>query len=107
MQQRDGYWHASLLDPEAYPSPETSATGFITYGLAYGVRTGLLEKDRYLPIVMKGWDAMCRAVSDNGRLGYVQPIGGDPQKVSAEMTQVYGVGSFLSLGSEIYQLAVK
>src|SRR5690554_7406192 len=24
LQGRDGYWHTSLLDPETYPSPETS-----------------------------------------------------------------------------------
>lgn len=37
LQNKDGFWHASLLDPDSYPSPETSATGFIVYGLAYGV----------------------------------------------------------------------
>ena len=37
LQGKDGYWHASLLDPDSYPSPETSATGFIVYGLAYGI----------------------------------------------------------------------
>ena len=43
LQSPDGYWHASLLDPASYPSPETSATGFIVYGLAYGVNAGLLD----------------------------------------------------------------
>ena len=104
LQQEDGYWRASLMDAASYPSPETSATGFIAYGLAYGVRSGILDKNLFLPAVMKGWNAMCRAVSPEGRLGYVQPIGGDPQKVVAEMTQVYGCGAFLSLGYEIYSL---
>lgn len=104
LQQDDGYWRASLLDAASYPSPETSATGFIAYGLAYGVRSGILDKERFLPAVMRGWDAMCRAVSSEGRLGYVQPIGGDPQKVVAEMTQVYGCGAFLSLGCEVFLL---
>lgn len=44
LQSADGYWHASLLDPASYPSPETSATGFIVYALAYGVNEGCWTK---------------------------------------------------------------
>ncbi len=46
LQGKDGYWHASLLDPDSYPSPETSATGFIVYGLAYGINQGYLPADK-------------------------------------------------------------
>ena len=105
LQHSDGYWHASLLDPDAYPSPETSATGFITYGLAYGINAGLLDKDKYLPIVAKGWKALLQATDPDGRLGYVQPVGEDPKKVTREMSAVYGPGAMLSAGCEIYRLA--
>lgn len=37
LQDDQGFWHASLLDPDSYPSPETSSTALITYGLAYGL----------------------------------------------------------------------
>ena len=80
LQSPDGYWHASLLDPKSYPSPETSATGFIVYALAYGINAGLLERDTYLPAVEKGWKALVGAVESDGKLGYVQPIGADPKK---------------------------
>lgn len=105
LQQPDGFWHASLLDPASYPSPETSSTGFITYALAYGVNAGLLDKAEYLPTVMRGWNAMCSAVFPDGKLGYVQPIGADPQKVTREMTEVYGPGAFLALGCEVFRLS--
>ena len=104
LQSPDGYWHASLLDPASYPSPETSATGFITYALAYGVNKGLLDRDAYLPVVLKGWQALTDAVEPDGKLGYVQPIGADPKKVPREMTAVYGVGAFLLTGCQVYQL---
>ena len=107
LQQPDGYWHASLLDPASYPSPETSSTGFITYGLAYGVNAGLLPKAKYTPVVMKGWDALCRAVESDGKLGWVQPVGADPQKVTRDNTAVYGPGAFLSAGCEIYKMLKK
>lgn len=104
LQQPDGYWHASLLDPASYPSPETSSTGFITYGLAYGVSAGLLSKSKVMPAVEKGWDALCRAVDADGKLGWVQPVGADPQKVTRDNTAVYGIGALLSAGSEICKM---
>ena len=105
LQSPDGYWHASLLDPESYPSPETSATGFIVYALAYGVNEGLLDKETYLPAVIKGWKALTDAVDSDGKLGFVQPIGADPKKVTREMTEVYGVGAFLLAGCQLYKMA--
>lgn len=101
----DGFWHASLLDPASYPSPETSASGFFVYALAYGINEGLLPRDTYLPIVEKGWNALLSAVEEDGKLGYVQPIGADPKKVTRDMTEVYGPGAFLLAGTELYRLA--
>lgn len=105
LQGADGYWHASLLDPEAYPSPETSATGLITYALAYGVNAGLLSKEKFLPSIVKGWDALLRATDPDGRLGYVQPVGETPKQVTRQMTAVYGPGAMLAAGCEIFELA--
>ncbi len=48
---------------------------------------------------------MLDAVSAEGKLGYVQPIGADPRKVTREMTEVYGVGAFLLAGNQIYKMA--
>lgn len=105
LRDENGFWHASLLDPDSYPSPETSATALITYAMAYGVNNGLLDKKEYLPHIEKSWLALTSVIDENGKLGYVQPIGADPRKVTQEMTAVYGVGAFLMAGSEIYQLA--
>lgn len=105
LQNNDGFWHASLLDPASYPSPETSCSSFFVYALAYGVNEGLLPKDKFLPVVEKGWKALLTAVVEDGKLGYVQPIGADPKKVTPEMTEVYGPGAFLLAGTEIYRMA--
>lgn len=104
LQSSDGYWHASLLDPDSYPSPETSATGFIVYALAYGVNEGLLDRETFMPVIERGWKALVDAVEPDGKLGYVQPIGADPRKVTREMTEVYGVGAFLLAGCQVYKL---
>lgn len=104
LQNKDGFWHASLLDPDSYPSPETSATGFIVYGLAYGVNQGYLPADKYLPVIEKGWKALVSAVEPDGKLGWVQPVGADPKKVTRDMTELYGTGALLMAAVEIYKL---
>ena len=105
LQHPDGFWHASLLDPASYPSPETSCTTFIVYSIAYGINEGLLDKETYLPVMIEGWKALVSAVGPDGKLGYVQQIGADPKKVTRDMTEVYGVGAFLMAGNEIYKMA--
>lgn len=104
FQDENGFWHASLLDPESYPSPETSATALITYGLTYGVNEGLLSREEFIPTITKGWKALNSAITFDGKLGWVQPIGADPKKVTKDMTAVYGVGAFMLAGTEIYKL---
>ena len=36
LQQADGLWRASLLDPDSYPGGEVSGSGFFCYALAWG-----------------------------------------------------------------------
>jgi len=107
LQQPDGSWHASLLDPASYPNPEMSATAFFVFGLAWGIDNGYLDKSAYLPAVVKGWKSMVRSVWPDGKVGFIQPIGADPKAVTREMTEVYGVGGFLMAGTQLYKMAQK
>lgn len=104
IQTPQGHWAMSLLGQEFYPTPETSGSSFFTYGLAWGINKGILDKDTYLNAVIKGWNAMESHVTKEGMLGYVQPIGAAPGKAWADKTEVYGTGAFLSAGSEVYAL---
>jgi unsaturated rhamnogalacturonyl hydrolase len=107
LQQADGSWHASLLDPASYPNPEMSATAFFVFGIAWGIDNGYLEKEKYIPAVIKGWNAMVSAVWPDGKMGFIQPIGADPKAVTREMTEVYGIGGFLMAGTEICKMIEK
>jgi rhamnogalacturonyl hydrolase YesR len=104
LQDENGFWHASLLDPASYPAPETSATALITYALAYGLNQGFLNKEKYAPVVEKSWAFLVSAIDAEGKLGWIQPIGADPGKVTADMTAPYGIGAFLLAGSEVLHL---
>lgn len=107
IQPEDGMWRPSLLDPASYEVKEASGTGFFTYGLAWGVNHGYLDAKTYTPAVLKAWKGLVSCVHPDGKLGYVQPIGADPRKTTADQTEVYGVGAFLLAGSEVYQLATR
>lgn len=104
LQQADGLWHASLLDPEQYPEPEISGSAFFTYALAWGIHHGILDRKKYLPVATRAWRGMLAHVYANGRLGSIQPIGGEPGKYKPSSSFVYGVGAFLLAGSELAQL---
>jgi rhamnogalacturonyl hydrolase YesR len=105
LQQPDGLWRSSLLDPDAYPGGEGSGSGFDCYALAWGINQGILDKQQYLPAVQKAWVSLNKLVSPEGRVGWVQPIGADPRRdFSADSWEVYGTGAFLLAGSEVIKL---
>jgi unsaturated rhamnogalacturonyl hydrolase len=105
LQQSDGLWHPSLLDPESYPLKETSGSSFYVFGLGWGINHGLLARAKYEPIVRKGWQALVECVTPEGNLEHVQPIGADPKKFDPMHSDVFGVGAFLLAGSEVFKLA--
>ncbi|MBR9908795.1 MAG: glycoside hydrolase family 88 protein [Gammaproteobacteria bacterium] len=100
-QNPNGYWPASLLDPNKVNTPEVSGTGFITFGLAWGVNNGLLTDSPYKNAVTKGWSAIEKAVQPNGRVNWVQQVGKSPDPVNRYDTQLYGVGAVLLAASEM------
>ncbi|RAJ11054.1 rhamnogalacturonyl hydrolase YesR [Chitinophaga skermanii] len=107
LQTSDGTWHAALLDSASYPAKETSGTAFFTYALAWGINNGTLPRDKYLPVVIKGWNALRAAVQENGKLGFVQVVAAAPGHTTAEDTEAYGVGAFMLAGTEMLKLGLK
>lgn len=104
LQQSDGLWRSSLLDPKGYPLKESSGSSFYCYALAWGVNRGLLERSRYEPKVRKAWQALTDCVDADGKLTHVQPVGYDPRKFDPASTAPYGVGAFLLAGSEVHRM---
>jgi len=108
IQQPEGYWTRSLLDPSQAPGRETSGTAFFTYGLLWGINNGYLERSVYLPAAALGWSYLSTiALQANGSVGYVQPIGSAAvpgQSVTATNTANFGVGAFLLAASELTRL---
>jgi len=103
LQKTDGYWAPSLLAPEDSP-PESSGTGFYTYGIAWGIKAGLLDRRDYEPVARRGWGALVRSIQRDGRLGWVQQVSDRPERVDAADTQYYRVGAFLLAAAAIADL---
>jgi rhamnogalacturonyl hydrolase YesR len=104
VQRDNGLWSVSLLSANAYPVPETSGSAFMVYGLAWGLNQGHLDSDTYGTAVRKGWSALVDAVEDDGKLGWVQPVGSAPDSVLASDSHLYGVGAFLLAASQVIEL---
>jgi hypothetical protein len=112
LQRADGFWNVSLHDSTHFGGKELTGTALFSYGIAWGIRQGYLDKKTYWPIVIKSWNAMVKdALHENGMLGYVQGTGKEPkdgQPVGYDKIpdfEDYGLGCFLLAGSEVYQLA--
>jgi unsaturated rhamnogalacturonyl hydrolase len=105
IQGEDGLWRSSLLDPDEYPIPESSGSGFFVYGLVWGLNNGVLDSATYQAAVREGWRGLNWALQPSGKLGWVQQIGYDPRSVTADDSMEYGTGAFLLAGSEMLKLA--
>lgn len=107
LQQKDGYWTRSMMDPQHAPGPESSGTAFFTYGLLWGINNGYLDKEEYGPCVQKAWKYLTQtALQPDGKIGYVQPIGERAipgQIVNKDSTAGFGVGAFLLAATEMYK----
>lgn len=106
-QQPDGSWYPSLLDPADPAIKEMSATNFINYGLIWGINNGYLSEKEYFPVVKKAWEVTCDAISEEGALGWVQPIADKPGNYSANSTEVYASGAFLLTGAELRKYVIR
>jgi rhamnogalacturonyl hydrolase YesR len=111
LQRQDGFWNASLHDPDNYGGKELTGTSLFVYGMAWGINNNIIDRKIYLPVVLKAWKALVEnCVHPDGKLGYVQSTGKEPkdgQPVGYDKIpdfEDYGLGCFLLGGSEVYKL---
>ncbi len=112
LQRTDGFWNVSLLDSAHFGGKELTGTALFTYGMAWGIREGYLDRKVYLPVVVRAWNAMTsESLHPDGMLGYVQGTAekpGDGQPLAYDKrpnVEDFGLGCFLLAGSEVFQIA--
>jgi rhamnogalacturonyl hydrolase YesR len=104
LQGADGLWSMNLLDSADEHRGETSGTSLITYALAYGINSGILDREHFQPVVSKAWEGLVAHIYADGRLGAVQPVADSPGHFKPTSSYVYGVGAFLLAGSQVYEM---
>jgi rhamnogalacturonyl hydrolase YesR len=104
-QNDDGSWPSSLLEAGSDAHSETSATALLVFGLAWGVNTGLLEKDEYMPAIKQAWASIVENIHPDGKVGYVQQVAYAPGSATKDDTQLYGSGAVLLAAAELHKLA--
>ncbi len=104
LQQPDGLWRSALLEPADFPMPETSGTAFYCHAMAWGINRGVLDREQYLPVVLRAWQGLVNSVDASGRLTWVQTVAAQPNVVQQEDTQEYAVGALLLAGTEMLRL---
>jgi rhamnogalacturonyl hydrolase YesR len=105
IQNPDGLWTSGLLDPAGYGQPELSGSSLMTFGIAWGINNGILDRKVYTPVVTKAWAGMLKHIYADGRLGDIQQTGAAPSTFKPSASYNYGVGGFLLAGSELYKMA--
>jgi len=102
---KDGLWHSDLLDPADYPQPEISGSALITFGLAWGVNHGVLDRAKFEPVVARAWRGMVNEIYADGRLGNVQQTDGKPDYFMPSSSYNFGVGGFLLAAEQVAHLS--
>lgn len=100
-QGEDGLWRTNLADFEDYPEPESSGTAFFTYAIAWGINNGILDEDKFEPVIRKSWKGLCDLVNEEGKVCRGQSEARKPGKVNEEDSDEFVSGAFLLAGSEI------
>ncbi|MGQ1783619.1 MULTISPECIES: glycoside hydrolase family 88/105 protein [unclassified Saccharicrinis] len=104
IQKVNGTWAPNLLDEKDPAQDDISGSVFYVYGLAWGINNGILDKEKYESSVLNGWKALCDRQKEDGRLINIQPVGGYPVAFDPDHTVIFGIGGFLSAGSEVWKL---
>lgn len=107
----DGLWNPSLVSYADFGGKETTGTALFLYGMAWGIRKGILKEKKYKFVCDRAWEGLIRdCVHPNGFLGWVQGTGkapSDGQPLSYTKVpdfEDYGTGCFLLGGTEYYKL---
>lgn len=105
--RKDGAWRASLLNPSAFPVPETSGTAEFVFGMAWGINTGLLPAVEYTPVVARAWSWLEGTAlhKDSGLVGFCQPGGDQPENnFNSSSTTNFCVGQFMLAAAQMLKL---
>ncbi len=67
LQDKNGMWHQVLNIPDSYA--ETSCTAIFTIAIAKGIKLGILNKEKYMPVIKKAVSGLIlSAIDERGNI---------------------------------------
>ncbi len=109
LQGVDGLWRASLLDADVAPNAEASGSGAFLALFAFGIRTGLLPRATYAPVVARAWAGLVTILvsPDASHVGFCQPVGAAPAPATAADTSDFCLGLVVAGAAQVWALVNK
>lgn len=110
LQRADGTWNPCLNDPDHFGGIETTGTAGFLYGYAIGVQLGILDREEYLPVALKAYDALTGlCMLEDGKIGYMEQEADAPEDYISEehtkpMMNSFGTGLFLMGASALMRM---
>lgn len=100
-----GLWTTSMRDHTQWPDPETSASSFFCFGMAWGINNHFLDSSQYIGCVKKAWHDLVANVGTDGALQRCQTVNWQPASVGVNNSSVEGEAAFMLAGEEMWKMA--
>jgi len=100
-----GLWTTSMRDHTQWPDPESSASSFFCFGMAWGINNHVLDSAQYIDCVRKAWRDLVANVGTDGRLQRCQTVNWQPDNIIVSNSSVEGEAAFMLAGEEMWKLA--
>ncbi|HUI92443.1 MAG TPA: glycoside hydrolase family 88 protein [Chitinivibrionales bacterium] len=100
-----GLWTTSMRDHTQFPDPETSASAFFCFGMAWGINNHLLDSAQYIDCVKKAWRDLVANVGTDGRLQRCENVSDQPASIDVNNSSVEGEGAFMQAGEQMWMMA--
>ena len=100
-----GLWTTSMRDHTQWPDPESSASSFFCFGMAWGINNHVLDSAQYIDCVRSAWRDLVANVGPDGRLRRCQTVNWQPDNINVDNSSVEGEAAFMLAGEEMWKLA--
>jgi unsaturated rhamnogalacturonyl hydrolase len=99
-----GLWTTSMRDHTQWPDPESSASAFFCFGMAWGINNKVLDSAQYIDCVRNAWRDLVANVGADGRLQRCENVNWQPDNINTANSSFEGEGAFMLAGEEMWKM---
>jgi rhamnogalacturonyl hydrolase YesR len=103
--QYSGLWTTSMRDHTQWPDPESSASAFFCFGMAWGINNHVLDSAQYIGCARTAWRDLVANVGTDGSLQRCEDVSDQPASINVGHSSFEGEGAFMLAGEEMWKMA--